>query len=86
MVEIILDDVQVDFVSERLDAGMEPSHIVQEVCKRCLAKNPKTAAGIGGDNMTCLLVLLDHANTNTATTDVTSNSVKEVNGGERHVD
>lgn len=53
-----------DFVNERLDAGMEPTQIVREICKRCLAQDPKLSAGIGGDNMTCLLVLIDFHNKN----------------------
>ena len=63
-------------MSERLDAGMEPAQIVREVCKRCLANDPKTTAGIGGDNMTCLLVLLDHVNSINATS---SSGKKEAN-------
>lgn len=27
--------------------------------KECLASNPKLTAGVGGDNMTCLIVLLN---------------------------
>jgi len=49
-----------DFVSERLDMGMEPVQVVREVCRRCMADDPKLTAGIGGDNMTCLLVMLHH--------------------------
>lgn len=49
-----------DFVTERLDMGMEPVQVVREVCRRCMADDPKLTAGIGGDNMTCLLVMLHH--------------------------
>ncbi len=70
-----LDHVQCDFVTERLDIGMEPVEIVREVCLRCLAANPKLTAGIGGDNMTCMLVMLDHVHT----TEVSINSVKKAN-------
>ena len=70
-----LDHVQCDFVSERLDIGMEPAEIVRDVCRRCLAEDPKLTAGIGGDNMTCLFVMLDHVHT----TEFSSNSVTKAN-------
>jgi hypothetical protein len=40
--------------------GMEPVQVVREMCRRCMADDPKLTAGIGGDNMTCLLVMLHH--------------------------
>lgn len=48
-----------DFVSEKLDSGRTVDQIVKEVCSHCLAVDPRTSAGIGGDNMTCLIVLLN---------------------------
>jgi hypothetical protein len=33
--------------------------VVDKVLEVCLAADPKLSAGIGGDNMTCLIVLLN---------------------------
>jgi hypothetical protein len=33
--------------------------MICQVLKECLASNPKLTAGVGGDNMTCLIVLLN---------------------------
>ncbi len=48
----------VDFVSERLDRGMDVTQIVHEVCNHCVAADPRQSTGIGSDNMTCMIVLL----------------------------
>jgi len=48
-----------DFVTKRLDVGMDLTQIVQEMCHHCVADDPRTSQGIGGDNMTCLIVLLN---------------------------
>jgi hypothetical protein len=45
-------------VTERLNIGLPVSEIVNDVCKKCLSDNPRQTAGIGGDNVTCLIVLL----------------------------
>lgn len=47
-----------DFVSDKLDVGMSVEEISAEMCRRCLADDPRHSAGVGGDNMTCLVVLL----------------------------
>lgn len=47
-----------DFVRLRLDEGKEPAQIVEEVCHFCLSSDPRKTEGIGGDNMTCLIVQL----------------------------
>lgn len=49
---------QCDFVSERLDRGLDTASIAQEVLHHCLAKDTSSSCGIGCDNMTFLLVLL----------------------------
>lgn len=47
----------VDFVNQRLP--FEPlSAICEQLFDQCLAANPKETRGIGGDNMTCLIVQL----------------------------
>lgn len=33
--------------------------IVNEIFKECVSSDPRHTAGIGGDNMTCLIVLLN---------------------------
>ena len=49
---------QCDFVTQRLDAGMDPKSITNEVLHFCLADDPGKSAGIGADNMTFMVVLL----------------------------
>jgi len=45
-----------DFVRERLAMGMTPLEISSAACDHCIADDPKQTQGIGGDNMTCLVV------------------------------
>ena len=47
----------VEFVTTRLDRGVEAGVICQELLDACLAKNPKEARGIGCDNMTANIVV-----------------------------
>jgi len=47
-----------DFVSQRLDRGMTTIDIVKQVFDHCIAQDIKTSGGLGGDNQTCLIVLL----------------------------
>ena len=56
----------VDFVRSRLQARREEgregeplSRVAEEVVDACLADDPRKSTGIGGDNMTCLIVQLD---------------------------
>jgi len=55
----------VDFVRVRLQARKEGgregeplSKVAEEVVDACLADDPRKTTGIGGDNMTCLIVQL----------------------------
>lgn len=48
-----------DFISTRLDQGMSTKDIVREVFSHCVADDPRKTQGIGGDNMTCMIVLLN---------------------------
>ncbi len=48
-----------DFVSARLDKGMDVEAIVRDVFTHCVADDPRKTQGIGGDNMTCMIVLLN---------------------------
>ena len=38
---------------------MRVERICEEVFDRCIATNPRETRGIGGDNMTCVIVKLD---------------------------
>ena len=53
------NDECVDFVRRRLSKGMLPAEIAKEACDTCLAEDPRKTQGIGGDNMTFLLVVFD---------------------------
>lgn len=46
------------FVRRRLLKGMAPPVIVEELMDACICKDPKQTQGIGGDNMTCVIVML----------------------------
>ena len=47
-----------DFVSQRLDSGLSTVDIVKQVFDHCIAQDIKTSGGIGGDNQTCMIILL----------------------------
>lgn len=47
----------VDFVGERV-GNMALSKICEEVMDTCLSEDPRRTTGIGGDNMTCIVVLV----------------------------
>jgi hypothetical protein len=46
-------------VSARLDQGLDCAAITKEVLHHCLAKDTSSSQGVGCDNMTFLLVLLN---------------------------
>ena len=49
-----------DYVRARLGAGgVSLAAVAEEVMDRCMAEDPKKTSGIGGDNMTCLIVTFD---------------------------
>lgn len=56
--DVMSNQQVVDFVSERLDRGQPPTAICSELLDRCLATNPREARGVGCDNMTAAVVLL----------------------------
>ncbi len=47
----------VDFTRQRLQAGMSPMDVTKEACDFCLSEDPRKTTGIGGDNMTCMVVV-----------------------------
>lgn len=57
--DVMSNQDAVDFVSQRLDQGMEPVDIAKAMLDACLANDPKEARGIGCDNMTAIVVLLN---------------------------
>ncbi len=50
-----------DFICARLDRSppMPTEDIVRDVFAHCVADDPRKTQGIGGDNMTCMIVLLN---------------------------
>lgn len=58
--DVMTNQEVVTFVGERLDKGMSPKEISCELLDFCLATDPKEARGIGCDNMTVVIVQLDH--------------------------
>eukprot|EP00931_Biecheleriopsis_adriatica_P064261 TRINITY_DN39064_c0_g1_i1.p1 TRINITY_DN39064_c0_g1~~TRINITY_DN39064_c0_g1_i1.p1 ORF type:complete len:430 (-),score=112.35 TRINITY_DN39064_c0_g1_i1:77-1327(-) len=47
-----------NFVGKRLAAGEAISKVVEALLDDCIAEDPKKAHGLGGDNMTCIVVQL----------------------------
>jgi len=47
-----------DFVSARLDMGMNVVDISKDMLNQCLSEDPRRTAGIGGDNMTFMVVVI----------------------------
>ena len=49
----------VDFVRPRVQAGVALDTIVEQLFDRIIAADPKETQGIGGDNMTCIILQLE---------------------------
>lgn len=54
----------VDFVAERLAQNMAPQQVSSELLDACIASDPKEARGVGCDNMTVLVILLNDNTSN----------------------
>jgi protein phosphatase 1G len=54
--DVLSNEEAVRFVRERLVQGQTPASVCEQVFDRCIADNPRETRGIGGDNMTCLIV------------------------------
>mmetsp|Transcript_58915 Transcript_58915/g.184912 ORF Transcript_58915/g.184912 Transcript_58915/m.184912 type:complete len:333 (+) Transcript_58915:89-1087(+) len=52
-----------DFVSPRLKKGEEIPKIIEALLDDCIAADPRETHGLGGDNMTCVIVQLRHDST-----------------------
>jgi serine/threonine protein phosphatase PrpC len=57
--DIMSNDQIVEFILERLAKGQSLDDIVDAIFKHCVTDNPKNTGGLGGDNMTCVIVLLN---------------------------
>ena len=65
--DILSNQEAVDFVHEGISNGLSDKEIVESVFKRCISEDPKMTSGLGGDNMTFLLVrFLDMQSSQTA--------------------
>ncbi|EGB02760.1 hypothetical protein AURANDRAFT_5711, partial [Aureococcus anophagefferens] len=53
--DVLSNQECVDFVRERI-ATTPPAVIAEQIFDRCIADDPKTTQGIGGDNMTAVIV------------------------------
>mmetsp|Transcript_11695 Transcript_11695/g.29580 ORF Transcript_11695/g.29580 Transcript_11695/m.29580 type:complete len:285 (-) Transcript_11695:231-1085(-) len=56
--DILSNQEAVDFVRERMTKGVKLSGICEEVFERCISADPRRTSGLGGDNMTCLIIEL----------------------------
>ena len=57
--DVLSNDEAVAFVRERLQRNISAKLICEQVFDRCIATNPRETRGIGGDNMTCVIVRFD---------------------------
>jgi hypothetical protein len=48
----------VAFVRKRLKPGVRPSLVAEQLFDECITEDPKKTQGLGGDNMTCIIVAL----------------------------
>ena len=55
--DVMSNQAAVDFVRSRLSKTPLPT-IVEQLLDFCLADDPRETAGIGGDNMTCIIAQL----------------------------
>jgi serine/threonine protein phosphatase PrpC len=58
--DVLSNQECVDFVRERI-ATTPPARIAEQIFDRCIADDPKTTQGIGGDNMTAVIVKFNWA-------------------------
>ena len=55
--DIMSNQEIVDFVREQLVGGVtKVSQIIENIFEHCIADDPRESEGLGGDNMTCILV------------------------------
>ena len=54
--DIMSNQEAIDFVRPRLTSGVKPSKIAEEMMDFCICDDPKKVGGLGGDNMTAVIV------------------------------
>lgn len=57
--DVMTNQQAVDFINQRLDQGLSIPQVCSSLLDACLAADPKEAKGVGCDNMTVVLVLLN---------------------------
>jgi protein phosphatase 1G len=58
--DVMSNDAVLAFVRERIKAKMTPlSRIAEELMDNCMAQDPKKTRGLGGDNMTAMVVQIN---------------------------
>jgi protein phosphatase 1G len=50
----------VDFIARQLQGGSKPTDAACALLDACLAADPKSARGVGCDNMTAIVVQVKH--------------------------
>lgn len=58
--DIMSNEEAVQFVREKLQRGMPPAQICELVFDHCISDDPRQTRGLGGDNMTCVVVQFQH--------------------------
>jgi protein phosphatase 1G len=58
--DVMSNQQAIDFVRVRLKQGKSPAQIAEEIFDYCIADDPKTTRGIGGDNMTCIIICIEN--------------------------
>mmetsp|Transcript_11717 Transcript_11717/g.23847 ORF Transcript_11717/g.23847 Transcript_11717/m.23847 type:complete len:416 (-) Transcript_11717:3064-4311(-) len=56
--DVVQPQEAVDFVRERWNSTTKLSSICEQLLDRCITEDPHVTGGLGGDNMTCLIVSL----------------------------
>lgn len=58
--DVMSNQQAVDFISKQLEDGAKPADAACALLDACLAPDPKEARGVGCDNMTAIVVQLNH--------------------------
>jgi protein phosphatase 1G len=58
--DVLTNQECVDFIADKLAKGVPPADAACALLDRCLATDPKSARGVGCDNMTAIVVQLSH--------------------------
>jgi protein phosphatase 1G len=58
--DVLTNQECVDFIQDKLAKGVPPADAACALLDRCLATDPKSARGVGCDNMTAIVIQLHH--------------------------